>query len=86
MVSILLTPLGFQIVLPQQSPRTKSLDLIKLLAAVGAGLATIAVKITNAYAEIADGSEEPLQEQLKEVLPVVVAFATYAAKILVQFR
>lgn len=49
-------------------------------------MATIGVKVSNAYAEIADENEESLVEQLKEVMPVLIAFATYAAKIIVQFR
>lgn len=59
---------------------------MKLLAAVGAGLATVGVKVNNAYSEFADDSKETFQEQIKEILPILIAFASYAAKIIIQFR
>jgi len=49
----------------------------ELLAAVGAGIVTIGVKVMNAYSEIANDSEETVREQVKEALPVLIAFTTY---------
>ncbi|EDQ84757.1 uncharacterized protein MONBRDRAFT_12520 [Monosiga brevicollis MX1] len=81
----------FEIVLPAVRPKRRSTDVFKILMALGIAIFTIVLKFVQIVEDELDENhtkweDEPFEQKLRDVLPVLAAVGTYGAKLMVQYQ
>eukprot|EP00051_Salpingoeca_urceolata_P023115 m.387612 g.387612 ORF g.387612 m.387612 type:complete len:497 (+) comp20066_c6_seq2:285-1775(+) len=72
----------FEMALPEMTPATKTLDLIKLMAALAIGIMTIIIKVSTLPVTHA----QTAADKFRAILPILCGLGSYVIKIIVQFQ